>query len=323
MSSKKKEGDGLDLEDVPGIGRMTAAKLRGSGIKSVQQLILYTAEELEDVAGIDTGRAENILRNARLLLGSRPAVYTLDELEKTFEGRDVLTTGVDGIDELLGGGLEPAGIYEFAGEFGAGKTQLCHQLCITVQLTKNRGGVGGRAFYIDTEGTFSPERLRKIAERFGLDRSHASKNIFYSRPINVEYLEDVVKGPLVECVEDRGVRLVIIDSIIALYRAEFKGIEYLARRQQRINYILDWLKRIGNMYNVFLVITNQIITSPTGFATIKTPAGGNIIAHASTHRFILKKAGNAWRFEVLDSPKIPKGKAALFTITDSGVEDAA
>ncbi|OYT31059.1 MAG: DNA repair and recombination protein RadA [Thermofilum sp. ex4484_79] len=315
--------DEIDLEDVPGLGRITALKLRNAGIGSVKQLVLYTAEELEELAKIDPGRAALILRNARALLKAGTKVYTMEEFEKDFYKRELLTTGVSSIDELLGGGLEPASIYEFAGEFGSGKTQLCHQLSITVQLSKNKGGVGGKAFYVDTEGTFSPERIRSIAKRFGINVSVAVKGIFYARPINVEYLEDLVKGDLIGYIESENVRLIIIDSIIALYRAEFRGREFLARRQQRINYILDWLKRIGKSYNTFIVITNQIITAPTGFATIKIPAGGNIIAHASTHRFLMKKADNVWRIESFDSPRIPKGRAALFKITDKGLIDVS
>ncbi len=313
------EDRNIDLEDVSGLGRITAMKLRSAGITSVKQLVLYTAEELEELANIDPSRASLILRNARVLLKSGTRIYTLEEYEKEYRKNVLLSTGVRTIDELLNGGLEPASIYEFAGEFGSGKTQLCHQLAVTVQLSRNKGGVGGRAFYIDTEGTFSPERIRSIASRFGLDMSLTVKNVYYARPINVEYLEDLVKGELADYIENNGVKLIIIDSIIALYRAEFKGREFLARRQQRINYILDWLKRIGKSYNIFIVITNQVITSPTSFATIKIPAGGNIIAHASTHRFLLKKSDKVWKIESLDSPHIPKGKTALFKIGDDGL----
>lgn len=313
----------IDLEDLPRVGRITASRLRKAGIKSVRHLALYTAEELEELAGIDPARASTILRAARMAIGFRGEPVSMEELERELESRPRLTTGVQAIDELLGGGLEPGSIYEFAGEFGSGKTQLCHQLAVTVQLTRNKGGVGGKCLYIDTEGTFSPSRIRAIAKRFGLDPAAAAKGVYCARPVNVEYLEDIVRGSLVEFVEEKGVKLVVVDSIIALYRAEFRGREMLARRQQRINYILDWLKRVGRTYSTFIVITNQVLEAPIGFTTIKVPAGGNIIAHASTHRFLLKKAGDVWRLEVLDSPRLPRGKAALFTITDYGVEDAA
>eukprot|EP01006_Ploeotia_vitrea_P017431 TRINITY_DN48552_c0_g1_i1.p2 TRINITY_DN48552_c0_g1~~TRINITY_DN48552_c0_g1_i1.p2 ORF type:complete len:100 (+),score=5.00 TRINITY_DN48552_c0_g1_i1:256-555(+) len=80
-----------------------------------------------------------------------------------------LTTGSTEFDKLLGGGIETNSITEIFGEFRTGKTQICHTLCVTCQLPREKGGGEGKAMYIDTEGTFRPERLTTIAERFGLD----------------------------------------------------------------------------------------------------------------------------------------------------------
>jgi DNA repair protein RadA len=233
-----------------------------------------------------------------------------------------LTTGVKGIDELLGGGLRACDIYEFAGEFGTGKTQLCHQLAVTVQLPEERGGLSGKAVYIDTEGTFSPQRVAAIASRFGLDARGALGAVAVYKPLNTGELEKFVREELSGFLED-GARLVIVDSIIALYRAQFRGMEWLARRQQAINYLLDWLKRWARIYGAVVVITNQVLTHPlpSGVA-LRIPAGGNIIAHASTHRFLMRKAGDAWLIECLDSPRIPRGASVQFRITEAGVEDA-
>ena len=310
----------LTLEDIPGIGRITARKLRNAGIFSVRQLAMYTTEELVDM-GIEDGRATSILRAARRAVRQKALVLTAVEHEKLVKSFHLLTTGVKAIDDLLGGGLEPQSIYELAGEFGTGKTQICHQLAVTVQLTPNRGGVDGKAMYIDTEGTFSPERIESIAKRFELDPDVALDNVLHCRPYNVDMLEEFVKGSLIKYVEE-GVKLIVVDSIIALYRAEFKGREMLARRQQRINYLLDWLKRIGRVYDTYNVITNQVMDKPIGFGPlVKIPTGGNIIAHTSTHRLILRKSGEVWKIEVLDSPRITRGLSVPFKITERGVED--
>ena len=107
------------------------------------------------------------------------------------------------------------------------------------------------------------------------------------------------------------------------YRAQYRGIEWLARRQQAINYLLDWLKRWLRIYGAVGVITNQVLVHPLpGGVALKIPAGGNIIAHASTHRFFMRKAGDKWVIECLDSPRIAKGASVEFKITDAGVEDA-
>ena len=311
----------MSLEDIPGVGRVTAKKLRGAGVFTVRQLALYTAEELALSINMDPSVAERILSHARSMVGLKPEIMTAKERKVLRTKQSFLTTGVKAIDDLLGGGLEPQSIYELAGEFGSGKTQICHQLAVTVQLTPNRGGVDGKAMYIDTEGTFSLQRIYPIAERFEIDVDHVKENILVARPMNVEDLEELVRGELVKYVEE-GVKLIVVDSIIALYRAEFKGREMLARRQQRINYLLDWLKRIGKIYNTYNVITNQVMDRPLGFGPmVKVPTGGNIIAHASTHRLYLRKKGEIWMIEALDSPRIPKGAYAGFKITDYGIED--
>lgn len=86
-----------------------------------------------------------------------------------------LTTGSKDLDAVLGGGMETGSLTELFGEFRTGKTQLCHTLCVTCQLPMDGGGGEGKAMYIDTEGTFRPQRLVEIAARYGLNRASASR----------------------------------------------------------------------------------------------------------------------------------------------------
>lgn len=93
-----------------------------------------------------------------------------------------LSTGSTELDSLLQGGIESHSITELFGEFRCGKTQLCHTLCITAQLHPQ----GGKSMYIDTEGTFRPERLVEMAERFGIDSETALENVVYARAHNCD-----------------------------------------------------------------------------------------------------------------------------------------
>ena len=311
----------MKLEDLKGIGRVTAQRLRDAGVISVRQLAIMNPEELEEIAGIDIIRASRIIRAAREALEMKNRPVSALEYEKKAAEKPRLPTGVKSIDELLGGGLEPGSIYELAGEYGSGKTQLCHQLAVMVQVFDEE--LKGKALYIDTEGTFSPQRVKAIASRFGLDGDEVLSNILVDRVITVIELEEAVRTVAPQLLESGGVRLVVIDSVMALYRAQFKGLEMLARRQQRLNYLLDWLKRLGRVYHpLYIVITNQVLTQPIpGMAAIRVPAGGNILAHASTHRFILRRKGDVHVIQVLDSPYLPRKAEAEFRITDRGVED--
>merc|ERR1719487_1647042 len=95
-----------------------------------------------------------------------------------------LSTGSGQLDGLLTGGVETGQITEVFGEFRCGKTQLCHTLCVTCQLPIDKGGAESKALYIDTEGTFRPERLKSIAERYELNSEDVLENVTYARAYN-------------------------------------------------------------------------------------------------------------------------------------------
>jgi len=309
------------LEEIPGIGPKTASLLSSRGIMSPKHLALFNPEELCELLEVTPERAEKITRAARRLMNIKKTITAkdyADELAKVPR----LTTGVKAVDQLLGGGLEPRVIYELAGEFGSGKTQLCHQLAVTAQLSRNRGGLGASCLYIDTEEAFSPSRIVAMSKKFSLDPVQVLENINVIKVVNVADLEDAIKIDAVKMIEENNVRLVIIDSIISLYRAEFKGREMLAARQQRLNYVLDWLLRIAKVYEVYVVVTNQVLEVPLAYGETKRPAGGMIMAHACTHRLLLKRSKENLRIiEVLDSPRLPYKASTVFRITEKGIED--
>jgi DNA repair protein RadA len=325
---KEIEEEGRSLEEelrACGVSHTVIQKLKSQQLlspKGLRFVVAATPDELVEWLALSSYDVANRLQEAaKRVVGYDDSVFTAGQLLQVQEARAVkLTTGLKSMDTLLNGGLSVGELYEFAGEYGTGKTQLCHQLSVTVQLPEEKGGLNASAVYIDTEGTFSPERALAVAKRFGVEG--ALDRIYVYRPLNTGELERFVTKALNDYL-DRGARLVVVDSIIALYRAQFRGIEWLARRQQAINYVLDWLKRWARIYGAAVVITNQVLTHPlpSGIA-LKLPAGGNIIAHASTHRFLMRKAGDTWLIEVLDSPRLAKGATAEFVIRDDGVWDA-
>jgi RAD51-like protein 2 len=74
-----------------------------------------------------------------------------------------ITTLNNGLDEILGGGFPLGKITEVCGAAGLGKTQLCMQLSVNVQIPECFGGLGAKAIYIDTEGSFVANRAIEIA----------------------------------------------------------------------------------------------------------------------------------------------------------------
>lgn len=109
-----------------------------------------------------------------------------------------LTTGSVELDKLLEGGIETGSITEVFGEFRTGKTQLAHTLCVTCQMAVTDGGAEGKAIYIDTEGSFRPNRLQAIAERFGLDPAVALENVAYARAQNSKFFPEFNRALIVD-----------------------------------------------------------------------------------------------------------------------------
>ena len=231
------------------------------------------------------------------------------------------TTGSERLDEILGGGVETQALTELIGEYGTGKTQLCMMLAVTAQLPPEEGGLGGNVAFIDTEGTFMPERIYQIAEARSLDPNKIANNILVARAYNSNH-QGLLINHLFTMVPENNVKLVVVDSMISHFRGEYIGRDNLAERQQKLNMYLHKLIRLAEAYNIAVVITNQVQTNPAQyFGNPIHPAGGNVMAHACTHRVMIKKGSRGTRVaRVIDSPYLPD-KPAYFIITERGIED--
>lgn len=309
------------LEDLPGVGPATAQRLREMGFHTVESLATATAKELE-AAGIGEKKALEVVRAARN--GMELSFIHADELLKMRQNITRLTTGSKGIDGLLEGGLESQTITEFYGEFGSGKSQMCHQLCVNVQLPQERGGLSGAALYIDTENTFRTERIIKMAQHLGLDPNEVVKNIIFAEAYNSDH-QILLLDNADEVIKENNIRLLVVDSLTAHFRSEYLGREMLAERQQKINKHMHKLIRLAQAFNAVAVVTNQVMAKPdVFFGDAVHPIGGHIVAHTSHTRFYLRKSAKGpLRIARLESsPSLPDGEA-VFKITENGIEDLA
>jgi len=307
------------LKAIKGVGPATAQKLVEAGITTVEAVAITPVKTLAEILGCSEEKASQIAQAARELLGL--SFMTAEEFYERRRRIGLISTGCKALDDLLGGGVETQAITEFVGEFGTGKTQLCHQLSVMVQLPKEKGGLDGRAIYIDTEGTFRPERIVQIAQYRGLDPKEALKNIIYARAYNSDHQVALVEEAT-KIIEEKNVKLLIIDSLISHFRAEYPGRETLAVRQQKINQHIHQLLRLADIYNIAVVVTNQVMAQPDVFFGNPTkPVGGNIVAHGCTYRIWLRKGKDNKRIaKIFDSPKHPESEA-VFAITDEGIVD--
>ena len=307
------------ITDLPGVGPSTASKLIDAGFTTIEALAVASPQELSAAAGIPLSTAQRIIKAAREALDIR--FKTALEVKKERLAVRKITTGSKNLDALLGGGIETKTITEFFGEFGTGKTQLCHQLVVNVQLPIEKGGLEGKAVYIDTEGTFRWERIEAMAKRWGLDPDKVMENILYIRAVNSDHQMAVV-DELFSLVPAENIKLVAIDSVTGHFRAEYPGRENLAARQQKLNRHLHQLMRLAEIYNIAIVVTNQVMARPDVFYGDPTqPVGGHVLYHAPGVRIQLRKSrGNKRIARIVDAPHLPEGEA-IFIITEEGIKD--
>ena len=309
-----------EIAKLPGVGPATAEKLIEAGYTDMMDLAVESPHELVDAADIGLATASKIIQEARKISREDKFKTGKELLEKRSEVGH-LTSGSKILDELLGGGMETQSIIELFGEFGSAKTQIAHQLCVTVQLPKDQGGLEGHAFFIDTENTFRPERIVQMAEAYDLDSEKILENIHVARAYNSSHqmlLVDKVK----ELSKEHPARLLVVDSLTAHFRAEYVGRGALADRQQKLNRHTHDLLKWSDVNNGVVCVTKQVSAKPDAFFGDPTrPIGGHIVGHTATFRIYLRKSKGPKRIaRLIDSPHLPEGEA-VFSVSEEGIRD--
>ncbi len=312
-----KEKRSVGLLDLPGVGAATAEKLTGVGFGTVIAIAVATPGEIVQATGMSEAAARKVITAARenMEMGFESG----DEVMKKRERIIRISTGSKAFDEMMSGGLETGAITEVYAEFGAGKTQLAHILAVNTIASSNNAVV----FYIDTENTFRPERIKQIAEAKGLDPEKVLKQIKVGRAYNSDHqmlLVDKIEEVITE--QNLTVKLVVVDSLTAHFRAEFIGRGTLAERQQKINKHMHSLLKLADTHNICVYVTNQVMAKPDQFFGDPTQAiGGHIVGHASTFRIYLRKGKKGSRVaKLVDSPNLPEAEVAFY-VTKDGLED--
>jgi meiotic recombination protein DMC1 len=227
-------------------------------------------------------------------------------------------------------------------------------LCVTSQLARENGGGEGRVIVLDTDNKFRLDRVGEIAEkRFGLSRDDVLENIMYAKCNTHEQQMEMIgvaMGKIAESAEP--IRMIVVDSVMALYRTEFTGRGELAvsmparsrraapalrspprpphpparppqDRQQKLGSHLRDLCKLAQEFNVAVVLTNQMTADPGNamVADAKKPVGGNILAHSVDSRIYLRKGRGTQRIAKIYAGPHPESEAT-FSITDKGIVEA-
>uniref|UniRef100_A0A7S4Q7W6 Meiotic recombination protein DMC1 n=1 Tax=Alexandrium monilatum TaxID=311494 RepID=A0A7S4Q7W6_9DINO len=313
------------LQDA-GINAADLKKLKDAGFNTSQSIVFAMRKDLLSIKGLSDQKVDKIIEAARKTTDA--GFVTCTQLVNRQKSRFALSTGASKLDQMLGGGVESCSITELFGEFRCGKTQLCHSLAVMAQLPPNMGGANGKVVYIDTEGTFRPERIRQIAEGKGVSAEAAMDNIVYARCYTSEHLVQLLveAASLMVSDEDRFA-LVVVDSIMGVFRVDYSGRGELSERQQHLGRVMSKLQKMSEEFNVAVVLSNQVMADPGGGCAFMPsqpkPVGGHILAHFSTTRVFLRKGRAEQRVaKIFDSPWLPESEC-VFEIYGGGVRNGS
>ncbi|VDD96213.1 unnamed protein product [Enterobius vermicularis] len=314
----------IDRLEQSGIAAADIRKLKEAGFHTCEAVAYSPRKDLIAIKGISEQKAEKIYMEAAKLVPM--GFTTASEVHVKRSEIIQIDTGSRELNRLLGGGIETGSITEIFGEFRTGKSQICHTLAVNCQLPIDMGGAEGKCLWIDTEGTFRPERLLAVAERYKLSGQDVLDNVAYARCYNTDHqMQLLVQASAM--MADSRYALLVVDSATSLFRTDFSGRGELASRQMLLGKFMRALLKLADEFGVAVVITNQVVAQVDGAASMfqadaKKPIGGHIIAHASTTRLFLRKGKGETRIcKIYDSPCLPESEA-VFAITTHGIDDA-
>ncbi|XP_078110268.1 DNA repair protein RAD51 homolog 3 [Sander vitreus] len=266
--------------------------------------------------------------------GESSSLTALELLQKEEEMKSIVTFSSQ-LDAALGGGFPVGKTTEICGAPGVGKTQLCLQLAVDVQVPQCFGGVGGQVVYIDTEGSFLLQRVVDIAaaavrhcsllveddeQRVAMETFTVEtilSNMFLVRCHDyVELLAEVHLLPDFLSEHPR-VRLLVIDSVAFPFRQHFDD---LSQRTRLLNGLAQQLISMATGHGIAVAMTNQMTTRLSGGQSQLVPALGESWGHAPTIRLLLHWAGSRRMAAVFKSPD-HKGATVQYQITSEGFRD--
>ena len=339
MSKKQK----TSLEEFSSITDKHLLVLNSIGVTTISALAEIPPLELKNLLETTLSRAALIIKEARSNL---PPFVVKDAsmILENNKSRNYLSTNCKAIDQLLGGrGLESGSITEVYAQYGTGKSQFAFSTIVSALCNDPAGNrTGGSVIVVDTEGTCSPERLLEMLQYYKdrLDQSpeQTLKHIKIISPLDsVEqktilklFLEDEGSGYSKYMNLKRPLRLLVVDSLVGLFRSQYIGRGVLAQRQQKLNDYMRDLYLFGVKNDIPIFVTNQVMASPDPFTPVMSAVGGHVVAHASTYRIHLVKRKNFRLAKMVDSSRLPEtevmfklGRKGLMDLDDSDEKESA
>jgi len=227
--------------------------------------------------------------------------------------RPIISTGCSGLDRLLGGGLKPGNLTLIYGEASTGKTSLA------IQLAVNSARMGYKVILIDSDGSFTPQRLFQIA---GEDSEEVSALIILMRPTTFEEQAEIINNLDRYIIGRLG--LIIIDTITSLYRASIIGSEDTFTLNRELNRQVATLSEIAKAKSMPILLISQVRSIPREEGDMKVePVATRVLKFWSDVIISLKREPMMGVIRAtLEKPKVPDREAScLIKIGRFGIGD--
>ena len=310
----------MDVTELPGVGKVTKEKLNDVGIYDTKQILTHSPSDIAGLTGMDLDSVRTLIKKSRIkLMESNEIPEMFSTAKKISERkREFISTNTECFDELLDGGIETCKITEVYGKDGSGKTQFCFTMACRVQLSHELGGLDGKCLWIDTEDTFNPDRIKEIAEQYDIE--DVLDNIIVAHAYNSTD-QQIILEESERLIDEEGIKLIIIDSAVGLFRNEYIGRANLSNRQGKITKFISLASKIAQNNNVAVIVTNQVSINPgLLFGDPTLPIGGMALGHTVTYRVYFQKKGKKHYAVMVKSHRHPDMEK-LFELTKEGIKD--
>ncbi|KAK3098069.1 hypothetical protein FSP39_015859 [Pinctada imbricata] len=321
------------------------AALQKSNLLDIKRVLSLSNSDIEHMTKLSKGDVTGLKRLASESVLNRVDPISALDLRKSDNNVQRLSTGCQEINKLLRGGILARGITEISGVSASGKTQLCLQLCLNAQLPLDLGGLSGGTAYICTEDVFPNRRLiqmiqffRRKSQKLSSKQINFDDNIFIEHISDLEELNFCIHRKLPLLLGAHNVKLVIIDSIAAIFRCDY-AVKEMLQRSKHMCTLANKLRDIGDQYKIPIVCVNQVTDSLSKKEQSQVPALGLTWANQITSRIMLSKTpqtislplttvdgltvggieATVRRLEVVFAPHLPK-QGVYYVVDQEGIK---
>lgn len=293
-----------ELQDINGVGNSVEKQLKDIGITTINELANTNLQYLKD----------NDIRNAKKIFDRAEKqgvqIKTGETVEEEQEQTRFITTGIDDLDTILGGGLQGGFLIGVSGEHKAGKTQLALQC-----LASAADHTDDPAVYVETEpNRFQIDRIKSLCKN-----KDSYKNIHkieaYSPGGEVENLD--LQRNSYDAISESfdNLSVVVVDSFVANFRlsGKFQSRADLPERNTIVADHLDGLQALSNEFDCPILMTLQTMGNPDMFSGGNLSVWGPVLMeHAITYLLNMKHGkGELREAQLKGHPAMPDDSVSL------------